>query len=75
MATKEFAQLYDGVGEAFASNTRHRFACCDCGLVHQFVLVPSDDGSEVGMAVRRDVEATQERRQSKPHPFQEAHET
>lgn len=37
-----------------------RLACCDCGLVHDFVLVP--EGDLIGIAAKRNNRATAQRR-------------
>lgn len=37
-----------------------KLACCDCGLVHQVVIVV--EGGEVGIAAKRDARATGQRR-------------
>ncbi|WYX08178.1 hypothetical protein WJ973_23865 [Achromobacter xylosoxidans] len=57
----EFHTLTDGEGVELESNVPFRFACCDCGLVHDMVIV-SEDGKPVGFAIKRVPEATQERR-------------
>jgi hypothetical protein len=56
-----YAQLVDGVGISMPTNTKFRFACCDCGLVHDMVVaVP---GRKIfGFAVRRNARATAMRR-------------
>jgi len=35
----------------------HRIACCDCGLVHDFVFL-SHDGKPIGIAARRNKKET-----------------
>lgn len=65
MANKPFEQLYDGEGIALAPNVRHRLACCDCGLVHDFVIAVPRRKAPVGFAVRRNKRATAQRRKVK----------
>jgi len=57
----DFHTLTDGEGVELESNEPFRFACCDCGLVHDMVIV-SEDGKPVGFAIKRMPEATAERR-------------
>lgn len=57
----EFHTLTDGEGVELESNVPFRFACCDCGLVHDMVIV-SEDGKPVGFAIKRMQEATRTRR-------------
>ncbi|MFY2608945.1 hypothetical protein [Achromobacter ruhlandii] len=57
----EFHTLTDGEGVELESNVPFRFACCDCGLVHDMVIV-SEDGKPVGFALKRVPDATDERR-------------
>jgi len=61
MKSKEYEQLYDGVGVALRSRQVFRFACCDCGLVHNMVIAPCK-GGWVGFAVERNKRATTARR-------------
>ena len=56
-----YKQIYDGQGFKMPANKLWRFACCDCGLVHDVVLV-SHDGKSVGLAMRRNKKATKKRR-------------
>ena len=43
-----------------------RWACCDCGLVHDIVfVVDSEDASTIGVAARRNARATAARRRSR----------
>ena len=60
-AAGECHTLTDGEGVELESNEPFRFACCDCGLVHDMVIV-AQDGKPVGFAVKRAPEATEERR-------------
>lgn len=48
----------------------YRIACCDCGLVHDFVFV-SEDGKPIGVAARRNERATGQKRRhatKRPNP-------
>lgn len=56
-----YVQRYDGEGFTVPVNEIYRLACCDCGLVHD-VVITSEDGQPVGMAVRRNNRATAQRR-------------
>lgn len=56
-----YTQRYDGEGFTVPSGVIYRLACCDCGLVHDMVLV-SEDGKPIGMAVRRNNRSTALRR-------------
>ena len=51
----------DKEGFAIPSGVLYRLACCDCGLVHDIVLV-SDDGNDIGFAACRNERATAARR-------------
>lgn len=57
-----YRTIADGEGMDFPADTIHRFACCDCGLIHDFVLSVSRDRKTVGLAVRRNARATAQRR-------------
>jgi hypothetical protein len=59
----EYQVLTDCEGIELESGKPFRFACCDCGLVHDVVIVSADD-SPVGFAVKRNDQATTDRRQS-----------
>lgn len=56
-----YKTLADAEGIELESGKPFRFACCDCGLVHDVVIV-SQDGKPVGFAVRRNKRATGQRR-------------
>jgi hypothetical protein len=51
----------DGEGFVVPSETIYKIACCDCGLVHDFVFV-SEDGKPIGIAAKRNNRATAQRR-------------
>lgn len=62
-----YVQRYDGEGFEVQSGTPTRWACCDCGLVHDIVFVSVDDQGEVkdepiGVATKRNMRATAQRR-------------
>lgn len=42
-----------------------RLACCDCGLVHDVVIVGGRKGRPVGIAMRRNKRATAQKRRVK----------
>lgn len=68
--SRPFVQRQDNEGWAVKSHEPFKIACCDCGLVHVFVLISGKPGREIGIAARRDNRATgQRRRQNKiQHP-------
>lgn len=59
--TKKFVQRYDGEGFEVPSGELYRIACCDCGLVHDFVFI-SEDGKPIGVAAKRNNRSTAQRR-------------
>ncbi len=61
-----YIQRKDEEGFEVPSGTRYRIACCDCGLVHDFVFV-SHDKKSIGIAARRNNRATAAKRRKK-HP-------
>jgi hypothetical protein len=66
--SRTYEQLIDGEGSTVPAGQKFKFACCDCGLVHDMVLVPDENGKEIGIAVQRNKRATgQRRRQMKAH--------
>jgi hypothetical protein len=56
-----YVQRRDGEGFEILSGEIYRLACCDCGLVHDVVIV-SQDAKPVGIAARRNNRATAQRR-------------
>ena len=60
---KKYVQRIDGEGFAVPSGEVYRIACCDCGLIHDFVFV-SDDGKPIGIAAKRNNRATAQRRKN-----------
>lgn len=56
----KYKQRKDGEGWEVNSGEVFKVACCDCGLVHRFVVVA--DGDKVGIAAERDNRATGQRR-------------
>ena len=56
-----YKQRVDNEGFEVPSGKIYRIACCDCGLVHDFVFV-SSDGSPIGVAARRNIRATAAKR-------------
>lgn len=57
----KYVQRTDGEGFEVPSGTLYRMACCDCGLVHDFVFV-SHDSKPIGIAAKRNARATAQRR-------------
>ena len=57
----KYKQGKDCEGFEVPSGTIYRIACCDCGLVHDFVFV-SEDGKPIGIAAKRNNRATAQRR-------------
>ena len=60
--------LVDGIGTTVPNKERFTFRCCDCGLVHDMVLVANGGGKEIGIAVRRNKRATAQVRWHKCRP-------
>lgn len=58
-----YIQRQDEEGFDVPSGELYRIACCDCGLVHDFVFV-SQDGKRIGIAARRNNRATAARRRA-----------
>jgi hypothetical protein len=58
-----YIQRLDNEGWTEKSGVPFKLACCDCGLVHQVVIVA--DGEDIGIAARRDNRATGQRRRRK----------
>jgi len=56
-----YTQRKDGEGFTVPSGEIYRIACCDCGLVHDFVFV-SEDGRPIGVAAHRNNRATAQRK-------------
>ncbi|MCK5609987.1 hypothetical protein KAR91_49395 [Candidatus Pacearchaeota archaeon] len=59
MGTK-YIQRVDGEGWEVKPGEIFRLACCDCGLVHDVIIVEED--GEIGMAAKRNNRATGQRR-------------
>lgn len=60
-SVRKYVQRLDGEGFTINSGELTRIACCDCGLVHDMVLV-SEDGKPIGVAAKRNNRATAQRR-------------
>lgn len=56
-----YKQRFDDEGFEVPNGQIYRIACCDCGLVHDFVFI-SEDGKPIGVAARRNNRATWQRR-------------
>jgi hypothetical protein len=52
--------LRDGEGVTVNPGEIVKFACCDCGLVHDVAF--AYENGEIGIALRRNVRATAQRR-------------
>jgi len=63
MPRARYTQRHDGEGFEVPLGEVYRLACCDCGLVHD-VAFAYEDG-RLGMAVRRNNNATAARRRAK----------
>lgn len=61
----KYPRLIDGEGVEFKSKVIWKFMCCDCGLVHDMVLVAGRKGSPIGLAARRNNRATAAARRGK----------
>jgi len=53
----KYPVLVDGEGIELRSNEVFKFACCDCGLVHD-VVIATKRVQAIGFAVRRNKRAT-----------------
>jgi len=62
---RKYEQVIDGRGFAIRSRQKWRLACCDCGLVHDVVVV-SGKGGWLGVAMRRNKRSTAFRRAKVP---------
>lgn len=60
----EVEQTKDDTAWMVKAGERHHLICCDCGLVHDLAVVPGegDEAGMVGIALRRNLAATVERR-------------
>lgn len=58
-----YVQRVDGEAWTIRSGEVIRLACCGCGLVHDVVLV-SEDGKPIGIAVKRNKRATAQKRRN-----------
>ena len=56
----KYVQRQDGEGFEVPNGGITRWACCDCGLVHDIAFVAQD--GEIGVAARRNRRATSARR-------------
>ena len=56
-----YKQRHDDEGFEVESGVLTRWACCDCGLVHDLVFV-SSDGQPIGVAAKRNKRSTAQRR-------------
>jgi len=57
MKHSKYTKLQDCEGIEIDKETIFRFACCDCGLVHDMVIADEED-EKSSLAVRRNSRAT-----------------
>lgn len=62
----KYVQRKDNEGFEVPSGALYKIACCDCGLVHDFIFV-SEDGKPIGIAARRNNRATGQRRKTRQY--------
>lgn len=60
----KYKQRKDNEGWEEKSGEVTRWACCDCGLVHDLIFV-SHDNKPIGVAAKRNNRATSARRRKK----------
>lgn len=63
-----YTQRQDGEGFTIPNGEVYKLACCDCGLVHQIVILAPKvkKGTPIGFAAKRDNRATAARRRKTP---------
>lgn len=61
----KYRQRKDGEGFTVLSKIKTRWACCDCGLVHDIVFVSGPKNNLIGVAAERNIRATAARRRRK----------
>lgn len=61
--TMRYKTRIDNEGWSQKSGVPFRIACCDCGLVHDIVIVAR--GKTLGVAAKRNARATAQRRRKK----------
>lgn len=59
-----YRQRHENEGFTVKSKVITRWACCDCGLVHDLVFVSGRKGSLIGVATSRNKRSTAARRRS-----------
>ena len=62
VAGYDITQREDGEGFVVPTDEVYGLVCCDCGLVHDVVWSYDKDTNELGMAAKRNDEATKQRR-------------
>lgn len=60
-----YVQRHDGEGWTKKSGVVFKMECCDCGLVHQVVVLAGKPWQLVGLAAKRDNRATGQRRRKR----------
>lgn len=70
----KYTQRKDNEGFEVPNGVVYKLACCDCGLVHQIVILAPGvkKGTLLGMAAKRDNRATAARRRAKPNIKEQA---
>lgn len=59
-----YIQTRDGDTFYIPARKKYTMACCDCGLVHNMVFVPTPNGRRIGVAVEIDQRRTAGRRRA-----------
>lgn len=64
MKRSRYETITDGDGLTIKNREVFKLACCDCGLVHDVVVVAGGirKGKDIGLAMRRNKRATSQRR-------------
>jgi hypothetical protein len=60
----KYIQRWDGKPFTVKSQQLTRWACCDCGLVHDIVFATEKAGEPIGVAARVNKRATAARRRA-----------
>lgn len=61
----KYKQIVDGEIFYVKSGEVHKMACCDCGLVHDFIFTNRVDAKAVQIQAKRNKRATAARRRNK----------
>lgn len=60
-----YTQVVDGIGVEVPNGTIFRLACCDCGLVHDVVVLTRNRRGKIGLAMKRNKRSTTMRRKGR----------